>query len=71
MIVLGDEVSLNIEPVVSVNQGAILSEGIRSVLLCALLSHLVLAHGFVVAVAVLTGVSGQLEAVVVCLHDID
>jgi hypothetical protein len=71
VIVLGDEVSLNLEPALSVNQGAIPSKGICSVLLCALLSHLVLAHGFVIAVAVLTGVSGQLEAVVVCLHDID
>lgn len=71
VVVHRNEVSLDGEPLIGVDYGAIGSPGIFSVLLSALLSHLVIAHGGSFTFSVFARVGRQLEAVVVRLHDLD
>lgn len=49
VVILRDKVCLDLEPVIGVDHGAIGPKGIFSVFLCALLSQVVIAPGFLVA----------------------
>ena len=71
VVVFGNKVGLDLEPVGSVDHGATGAEGIHTVLFSTLVSHLVVAHGLSRAVTVGTWVRGNIETVWVRLHNID
>ena len=71
VVVMGDEIRLDLEPVVSVNDCATRAIGTSAILFSALLAHLVLAHGLGIARTRRTRVSRNFETEVVSLHDID